>query len=65
MSTPHTHTAECDTEALVGHFRAYGGTDEWIKSVVGGTYFRFVDGVKQVKFPAVGSVPELIITEAK
>lgn len=64
MST-HQHTEECDKAAMVGHFRAYGGSDEWIKSVIGGTSFRFVDGVKQVKFPAVGSVPELIITEAK
>lgn len=37
---------------------------DWIKSPVDGTSFRFVDGVKQVRFPAVGSVPELVITAA-
>ena len=32
----------------------------WLKGI-GGTYFRFVDGEKLVKFPAVGTVPELVI----
>jgi hypothetical protein len=36
----------------------------WTKSVAGGTWFRFMpNGTKQILFPAVGSVPALVITE--
>jgi hypothetical protein len=35
---------------------------DWIKSPVGGSYFRYVDGEQFVRFPAVGTVPELIIS---
>lgn len=38
---------------------------EWIKSVAGATYFRFVDGVKYVKLPAVGNVAEVVFVDPR
>lgn len=41
-----------------------GEMQDWTKSVAGGTWFRFLaDGTKEILFPAVGSVPALVITE--
>lgn len=57
-----THNPTTDREVAVN---ASINPTIWTKSAAGGTYFRFEGSTKFILFPAIGSTPELVITEAR